>query len=102
MDDNEILTLYITRKEQALRETQARFGASLRALSKRILGSDEDADECENDTYLSAWNTIPPERPLPLKPYLMALCRRISIDRLRKKNRRQARRRAVRERGGGT
>ena len=93
MDDNEILTLYITRREQALSETQARFGASLHALAKRILGSEEDASECENDTYLSAWNTIPPEHPLPLKPYLMALCRRISIDRLRK--------RTADKRGGG-
>lgn len=93
MDDRSIIELYCLRDENAVRETQLKYGRLCRALAMRLLGSREDACETENDTYLRAWNTIPPAEPRSLGAYLAAVCRRLSIDRLRK--------RGSKKRGGG-
>ena len=83
MEDREILALLERREEDALRETDARFGGACRATARNILGSEPDAEECWNDALLRAWNAIPPERPLHLRAYLLKLTRRLAIDRLR-------------------
>lgn len=84
MNDREIVELYLARDESAVEETGKRYGKYLRALAKSILGSDSDAEECENDVYLEAWNSIPPHEPEPLKPFLAMLCRRIALNRCEK------------------
>ncbi len=84
MDDKDIIELYILRSERAIKESRTKYGRLCRACAMRILGSREDAEETENDTYLRAWNTIPPTEPVSLGAYLAAVCRRLSIDRLRK------------------
>ena len=93
MDDDRIVALYWSRSEAAITETAAKYGSYLRSISFSILGSREDAQECVNDTYHDAWNTMPPHRPSVLSAFLGKITRRISIDRWRKRN--------AEKRGGG-
>ena len=85
MEDAQIVQLYFNRDEQAVLQTEKKYGKSLLLLSKRIVINDEDSQECVNDTYLRAWNTIPPTKPKHLSAYLYAIIRSISIDRFRAK-----------------
>lgn len=82
MNDAEILALYLQRNENAIRQTDAVYGRRLHGLSKRIVNSHEDAQECVSDTYMKAWETIPPQRPNYLFAYLARICRNLSLDRL--------------------
>lgn len=75
MEDREILELFRQRDQRAIPALEERYGGRLRALSLRLLGSPEDAEECVSDTYLAAWNAIPPEEPVYLFAYLAAICR---------------------------
>ena len=63
MDDEQILDLYFARDEQALAETDRKYGGYCYSLANGILNSEQDAEETVSDTYLKAWNTIPPHRP---------------------------------------
>ncbi|MBE6579078.1 MAG: sigma-70 family RNA polymerase sigma factor [Ruminococcaceae bacterium] len=81
MEDKQIVELYFARAESAVAETEKKYGRYCRYIAYRILENDEDAEESVNDTYLKAWNTMPPHRPQALKPYLGMLCRQISLDR---------------------
>ncbi len=83
MQDNEILDLYFARDEQAITETDKKHGAACMQVSMNILSNRLDAEECVNDTYLKAWNTIPPERPSAFRTFLCRITRHISIDRFR-------------------
>lgn len=83
MEDYQIVDLYWARKEKAIAETEKKYGNMLRSLSYSLLSSREDAEECVNDTYLGAWNTMPSARPMYLGPYLSKIARRLSIDRWR-------------------
>ncbi len=83
LDDASIIGLYWERNERAITETARRYGSYIHAISVQILESEPDAEECVNDTYLKAWNTIPPEKPFSLKDYLGRLVRHLSIDRYR-------------------
>ena len=83
MDDNQIVTLFLSRNEQALSETAEKYGAYCRTIAFNILANEEDTEECVNDTYMAAWNSIPPYTPNNLKTYLGKLTRNISIDRWR-------------------
>ena len=83
LTDAEIVSLYWARDEQAISETARRYGSYVHAISVQILESEPDAEECVNDTYLKAWNTIPPQKPFSLKDYLGRLVRHLSIDRYR-------------------
>lgn len=94
MDDGSILALYFARSEQAIRETDAKYGGYCYSIAYHILANQEDCEESVNDTYLSAWNAIPPRKPNPLAPFLGRLVRNISIDRWRKNG---ARKRGGRE-----
>lgn len=93
MDDKQIVELYWQRSEQALAETDAKYGAYCRAIACRVLQDDRDAEECVADAYLDVWNRIPPHRPAALSAFLGKTVRHIAIDRLRKKT--------AQKRGGG-
>ena len=81
MDDRGIIGLFNERSERAVDECRARFGAYLRAVALNVTGSERDAEECENDAYLAAWNAIPPERPSALRAWLGRITRNLSLDR---------------------
>jgi RNA polymerase sigma-70 factor (ECF subfamily) len=63
MDDETIINLYWERSESAITETANKYGRYCQAIAFNILSNNADAEECENDTYMAAWNTIPPTRP---------------------------------------
>lgn len=88
MTDSEIVALYLARDETALNHTKERYGARLRGLAYGILDDLSAAEECENDTYLAAWNSIPPHEPRSyLFAYLARITRHISLDRCRSRSR---------------
>ncbi len=93
MTDEMIVALYLQRSEDAIRETDAAYGRYLHYISFGILRDDEDAKETVNDTYLKAWNAIPPQHPNPLKTFLASITRRLSINRYEFKT--------AQKRGGG-
>lgn len=82
MNDDQIIQLFFARNEDAIAQTACRYGTRLTRLSANILHSNEDAQECVNDTYLRAWDTIPPTRPGHLFAYLAKICRSLALDRL--------------------
>ena len=84
MDDISIVKLYFARSEQAIQETDSKYGGYCYSIAYHILANPEDSEESVSDTYLSAWNTIPPRRPNLLAPFLGKIVRNISIDRWRK------------------
>lgn len=83
MDDLYIVGLYWARSENAIAETRRKYGAMLTGVSLSLVQSAEDAEECVNDTYLAAWNSMPTERPKYLGAFLAKIVRRISVDRYR-------------------
>lgn len=83
MENRDLLLLLWEKKDNALAVLAERFGHRLQRLAENILHNSWDAQECVNDTYLAAWNTIPPHRPDPLAPYILRLCKNISVSRLR-------------------
>ena len=85
MEDREIVELYFARSERAIRETDGKYGRQVRNLAEGILKNCSDAEECVSDTWLRAWNAIPPARPSSLGAYLFRIARNLSIDRLRRK-----------------
>jgi len=68
MEDRQIVGLYFARTDQAIAETERKYGAYCRSIAKNVLQSDRDADECVSDVYLAAWNSIPPRDPNPWRP----------------------------------
>lgn len=82
MTDEQIVTLYWDRQENAIAETDSKYGRYFHYIAFGILCDDEDARETVNDTYLKAWNTIPPEKPRHLKAFLGRITRQLSINRL--------------------
>lgn len=93
MDDQGIVRLYFARSEQAIQETDATYGGYCYSIAYNILSNAEDSEESVSDTYLSAWNAIPPRKPIPLAPFLGKMVRHISIDKWRRKS--------AAKRGGG-
>ena len=87
MEDEKIVELYFERNESAIERTSEKYGKRLRAVSNGILKDIETAEECENDTYLEAWNIIPPNEPKTyLYAFLARIIRNISLNFCRKKN----------------
>ena len=93
MEDQLIIDLFFQRSEQAIEETDKKYGGYCYSIAYNILTNREDSEESVSDTYLAAWNTIPPRRPNFLNAFLGKLTRHISIDRWRK--------RSAKKRGGG-
>ncbi len=81
-DDSMILDLFFARSEEAIGESEKKYGKYCYSISYRILANKQDTEECVNDTWLSAWNCIPPNRPSCLRGFLGKICRNISLDRL--------------------
>ena len=84
MEDSKIVDLYLARDEAAIDITCEKYGKRLRRLAKTICGDEMMAEECENDTYLGAWNSIPPHEPRSyLYAFLMKIARCLALDRVR-------------------
>lgn len=82
LEDKKIVELYFARDEAAIEETSAKYGALCRRIAMNILGNDLDAEECENDTYLSLWQSIPPKKPKSLSAYAAKIVRNHALRRL--------------------
>ncbi len=81
MEDAKIVALYWERAESALTETQNKYGAYCRQIARNILHNEEDAEECVNDTYMRAWNAIPPHKPARLSTFLGKITRNLALNR---------------------
>ena len=93
MDDQSIVALFWERSEQAIAETDRKYGAYCHSIAYHALANNEDAEESVSDTYMAAWNQLPPHRPSILATFLGKITRRISINRWKAKN--------TAKRGGG-
>ena len=82
MTDSQIIALFWERNEDAIQETSTAYGRKLYAVSDKILHSQQDAEESVSDTYMRAWETIPPQRPNYFFAYLAKICRNCSLSRL--------------------
>ena len=83
MEDEKIIELYFQRSEEAIPQTELKYGSRCDAAAYNILGNREDSEECVNDTYLAAWNSIPPTIPMYLGAYLVGITRKLSLSMLR-------------------
>ena len=83
MDDKEIIALYFARSEEAIGESEKKYGAYCRTIAGNILPNRADAEECVSDTWLRAWGAIPPSRPERLGAFLGRITRNLALDRLR-------------------
>lgn len=86
MDDSRIVELYWLRDQRAIEETQAKYGTYCNSIARQILDSREDAEEVVSDTYIAAWNAIPPQRPAILRTFLGKITRRLALKRMRSRN----------------
>ncbi len=93
MEDGRIVQLYWDRDQRAIPETEGKYGKLLHSISWNLLHSREDAEECVNDTYLRAWEAIPPARPGAFRIWLGQITRNLSLDRWKS--------RRAEKRGGG-
>ena len=84
MDDKCIVDLYFSRSEQAIAETAVKYGRYCHSIAYGILQNEEDAEESVNDTWLGAWNAMPPHRPSVLSAFLGKITRRLSLDKWRR------------------
>ena len=84
MEDQQIIRLYWVRDEQAIPATAEKYGSYCTAIAHNILASRDDAEECVNDTYLNAWNSMPPHRPNVLSAFLGKITRNLSLSRYRR------------------
>lgn len=84
MDDKQIIDLYWSRSETAITETAKKYGRFCHSIAYNILASHEDSEECVNDTYLNAWNAIPPKRPLWLSAFLGKITRNLALKKYEK------------------
>ncbi|MDY4581700.1 MAG: sigma-70 family RNA polymerase sigma factor [Candidatus Faecousia sp.] len=86
MEDSKILELFFARNEDAIRHTDDTYGRRLFALADNIVRNDQDAEESVSDTYMRAWDTIPPQKPQHFFAYLAKICRNFALKKLDWKN----------------
>ena len=86
MDDIKIVQLYWERDQNAITETEIKYGNYCTSIAINILGNNEDAEECVNDTYMNAWNSMPPHRPTMLSTFLGKITRNLSFNRYKHNN----------------
>ena len=86
MNDLQIIEMYWKRNEQAISVTAEKYGTYCYSIAYGVLHNEEDSKESVNDTYMSAWNSMPPHKPNVLKTFLGKITRRLSIDKLKRKN----------------
>ncbi len=82
MDDQKIIDLYFDRNEQAITETDVKYGKLCHSIAYNILSNREDTEECVNDTYIGVWNAIPPTRPNNFMAFVCRIARNLSLKRL--------------------
>ena len=88
MDDGRIVDLYLQRDESAIKETSGKYGRRLHSLAYGIVEDVQTAEECENDTYMETWNSIPPHEPRNyFYAFLARIIRNISLNRCRDRSR---------------
>ena len=87
MEDNAIIDLYWSRAPEAISQTHAKYGKYCRSVAGNILPDRRDVEECVNDTWLRAWNAIPPQRPRSLGAFLSKITRNLAFDRLKARGR---------------
>lgn len=83
MEDNIIVDLIFSRNEKGIKETSIKYGRLIFSIAKGVLINTEESEECENDTYMKIWNTIPPYKPELYRPFVCKITRRLSLDRYR-------------------
>ena len=83
MEDRKIVELYLDRSEEAIYETDVKYGHYCRSIAYNILGNDEDSEECVNDAYMRTWGSIPPNEPTSLSSYIGKITRNLALDKLR-------------------
>lgn len=83
MDDLQLIDLFFERNEDAIKETESKYGKLCLSIARNILDNEADSEECVNDTYLSVWNTIPPQRPNNFAAFISKIARNISLKRVR-------------------
>jgi RNA polymerase sigma-70 factor (ECF subfamily) len=93
MDDRQIIELYFSRDERAISETDGKYGKYCFCVANNILSNEQDSEECVNDTYVKAWNAIPPQNPNSLKLFLARIVRNLAFDKVKSQTRQK--------RGGG-
>ncbi len=93
MDDYDIVRLYWDRKDEAIQATSEKYGFYCRSIANNILHNEQDAEECVNDTYLGAWNSMPPHWPKQLSVFLGKITRNLSFNRYKQSR--------TQKRGGG-
>ena len=81
MDDKDIIELFFKRKEEAIVELSSKYGSVCTKVASNILNNKQDVEECVNDAYLGAWNTIPPQNPQPLLSYICHIVHNLAIKR---------------------
>ena len=86
MEDTEIVELYWARNERAIEESDTKYGPLCRSIALRVLESPEDGEECVSDTWLRAWNAMPPQRPTRLGAFLGKITRNLALDRWRREH----------------
>lgn len=86
MEDQKIIELFFERSENAIHETQEKYGVYMRTAAGNILENEEDIRECINDALLAMWNAIPPAKPENLRTYLAKIVRNIAVNRWRKQS----------------
>ena len=94
MEDSHIIELYWLREEQAIKESQMKYGGYCSTIADNILHCAEDTEECVNDTWFRAWNIIPPEKPNRLAVFFGRITRNLAIDRFRSDTSKKTRRRS--------
>lgn len=93
MDDNQIIALYWSKNERAVAETNRKYGSYCFTIADNVLHNREDSEECVNDTWLHAWNAMPPQKPARLRMFLAKITRNLSFNRFNA--------RTAQKRGGG-
>lgn len=93
MEDSRIIDLYWARDEEAIRQSEQKYGPPCLTLAQRIVHSPEDAEECLNDTWVQAWNAMPPQRPYCLRAFFLKITRNLALSRYQYLH--------ARKRGGG-
>lgn len=83
MDECQLISLYFDREERAIDETRAQYGVYCARIARNILPDGRDCEECLSDTWLRAWNAIPPARPQSLRVFLGSITRNLALNRLR-------------------
>ncbi|MCD8040711.1 MAG: sigma-70 family RNA polymerase sigma factor [Clostridia bacterium] len=84
MEDQQIIALYFSRDHEAIKQTDVKYGKLCYSVANGILHRKEDNEECVNDTYLAAWNAMPPQRPQYLSSFLCRITRNLSLKKYEK------------------